>query len=129
MNTSIHLALFHSIREVPDTYEQLIWKLLKMIPTEYHRIDIVADSYLKNSIKSSERKNRGNSTKVMIKSKKSKVPREFQEFLRNGENKTTLIKMMFMLIIENKDRVLLLLKTNTIYLSSESFFKMLTKST
>ena len=40
------VALFHSVTEVPDTYEQLIWKLLKMIPTEYHRVDIVADSYL-----------------------------------------------------------------------------------
>ena len=55
-------------------------------------------------------------SKVMIKSKKNKVPREFKEFLRNGENKTTLIKMMFMLIIANKDRVLLLLKNvNKIY--------------
>ena len=122
------VAFFHSVREIPDTYEQLIWKLLKTIPTNYHRVDIVADSYRENSIKSSERNSRGNIVKVMIKSEKSKVPRDFKEFLRNGENKTTFIKMMFQLIIENKDRVLLLLKTNTIYLSSENFREVLTHS-
>ena len=65
-----------------------------MIPTNYHRVDIVADSYRENSIKSSERNSRRNTVKVMIKSEKFKVPQDFKEFLRNGENKTTFIKVV-----------------------------------
>ena len=82
------IAQIHTITEVPVTFENLIWRVLKSIPTDYEQVHIVADYYKENSIKKSERDKRGSSPKVLIKSVKSKVPREFQ-FLLNGDNKTS----------------------------------------
>ena len=59
---------------IPETFEGFAWKMVKSIPWEYRRVDIVADSYHEHSIKSSERKRRGSSTKIIVKSSKSKVP-------------------------------------------------------
>ena len=45
----------------------LIWKLIRMIPSNYQWVDIVADSFRDNSIKTSERSSRLNTAKLMIK--------------------------------------------------------------
>ena len=34
--------------EIPDTYEDLAWKLVKMLPLGYSRIDIVCNTYQEN---------------------------------------------------------------------------------
>ena len=53
----------------------------------FQRVDIAGDTYRNASINAGERENRGRSDKVIIKSTKSKVPKAFQAFLRNGENR------------------------------------------
>ena len=45
------MALIQTMTKIPDTYEELAVHLLKMIPSGYRRVDIVADSYIKHSIK------------------------------------------------------------------------------
>ena len=47
-----------------------------------------------NSIKSGEREKRGSSLKMIIKSKKSRLPRDFNAFLRSGDNKARMIDLL-----------------------------------
>ena len=61
---------------------------------------VVADSYREVFIKSVERKERGITPKVYVKSVLSYVPREFQEFLKSGNNKSKLIELFFYYIIQ-----------------------------
>lgn len=82
------IALVRTMREIPKTFEDLSWKIINSIPRGWHRIDFVADTYRKNSMKSGERDSRGTSSKVVIQSNKSKIPRDFTKFMSNGENKT-----------------------------------------
>ena len=64
------------MKRIPDTYEQLADSFIAMLPREYQQIDIVADSYLETSIKAAERLKRGVSSKILITSAKSKIPRD-----------------------------------------------------
>ena len=48
------MALIQTMTKIPATYEELTIHLLKMIPSGYRRVDIVADSYIENSIKKAE---------------------------------------------------------------------------
>ena len=45
------IAQIHTITEVPVTFENLIWRVFKSIPTDYEQVHIVADYYKENSIK------------------------------------------------------------------------------
>ena len=56
-----------------------------MLPLGYNRIDIVCDTYHECSLKSEGRNERGCSSKMIIRSYKSKVPRDFKGFLKKGE--------------------------------------------
>ena len=93
-------------KEIPETYEQLALKVLQSIPKGYERVDLVADTYRLVSIKIAERNKRGSSSKVSIKSAKSKIPRDFSLFMQNYENKSRLIDIIFDFIIENRIRCL-----------------------
>ena len=117
-------------KEVPDTYEEFVIKFLHSIPKGYARIDIVADTYREKSIKSSERNKRGNleSQKIMINSEKSKMPRDFQKFLRNGDNKSRLIELIFEYVINHRSKCLQIVKSNKIVLSGDCFCKEVTLS-
>ena len=42
------MAIVRTMTEIPDTYEDLAWKLVKMLPLGYSRIDIVCDMYQKS---------------------------------------------------------------------------------
>ena len=99
---------------VPETFEQLAMKILQLLPKRYPRFDIVADTYRETSIKSAERRKRGNSSKVLIGSIKSNVPRDINKFMLNYENKTSLIKLIFQFIIDQKQKVLRSLETEKI---------------
>ena len=48
------MAMIKTIQEVPDTYEELARHLFEMLPVGYSRIDIVADTYQKISLKDQE---------------------------------------------------------------------------
>ena len=85
------MASIRQMTEIFETYEEFTWKLLKSLPTKYTRIDLVADTYLENSIKGAERFKRESSQKIIIRSPKSKIPRDFNVFLKNGKNKTRIL--------------------------------------
>ena len=70
------MALINTLTSIPTTYRDLSFKILNLLPIGYHRIDIVADTYIKNSLKASERDKRGIANPVLIQSGSSKVPRK-----------------------------------------------------
>ena len=83
-------------------------------------MDIVAGTYRNDSIKAKrEREICGRSDKVIIKSTRSKVPKNFQAFLRNGENKNRLIDLLCETISRSPERTLVILQTSIIYISIE----------
>ena len=106
-------------KAVPDTFEDLAINLLQSIPKGYLRVDLVADTYRKASIKTAEKNKRGMTSKVTIKSGKSKIPRNFKAFMMNGENKSRLIDIIFDFIINNKTRCLKIVRANMIVLSRD----------
>ena len=44
------MALVRTITQVPDTFDELAMKLVSFLPKGIKRINLVADSYLKNSV-------------------------------------------------------------------------------
>ena len=50
------IAAIRCIATVPETYEDLAWSLIKMVPKNYPRVDIVADIYRNSSFKNQEKK-------------------------------------------------------------------------
>ena len=80
------MAIVRTMTEIPDKYEDLAWKLVKMLPLRYSRIDVVCDTYQEKSCKSYETNKRSVSSKIIVRSYKSKIPREFKGFLKNGDN-------------------------------------------
>ncbi|KAG1693959.1 Ral GTPase-activating protein subunit alpha-1 [Nymphon striatum] len=83
----------------------------------YARVDIVADTYRKDSLKNSERIKRGHSAKVLINSAESKIPRNFSDFLKNGENKGRMIEIIKDEMDKQKHAFLEKLKCNEIMFS------------
>ena len=69
----------------------LAQKFVKSIPVGYKRVNIAVDTYQEFSIKKTEHENRGESSKVLVKALQSKIPRDFQNFLLNGDNKTRMM--------------------------------------
>lgn len=49
------MAAIRTLTALPDIHGRLTWKFIKSLPSGYHRIDIVADTYQDPSIKSEER--------------------------------------------------------------------------
>ena len=45
------MELINTFTSIPTTYRDLSFKLFDMIPIGYRRIDIVADTYVQNSLK------------------------------------------------------------------------------
>ena len=115
------MAALRSFSLIPETHEELFRNLLSAFPKTYHRVDIVADTYKSASIKSGEREKRGCSNKIIAKSAKSKIPRNFKNFLKNGENKTRLIDLLCQFVKENSQRTCNLLKCSSIVFSEENF--------
>ena len=114
------IAAIRTMTELPETYYEFTWKLLGSLPKGYKRVDLVADTYREVSIKNGERQKRGTSVRLIISSAHSKLPHNFTNFLKNGENKTRLIELICQVITQNPDQALRLLKCNQIYFSKES---------
>ena len=49
------IALIRTMVEIPSTFEEFAWKLIKSTPSGYSRVDIVADTYREISMKNAER--------------------------------------------------------------------------
>ena len=122
------MAAIRTLTVIPDTYEELTWKFLKSLPSGYPRVDIVADTYKKRSIKSGERSKRGCSDRIIVQSAQSKVPRNFTDFLMNGENKWRLIELMLETVEKNRLKVLNVLRCTELYFSTENHCSKLTLS-
>ena len=100
--------------------------MVSCISKRYGRIDFVADCYFKSSIKASERLKRGISTKVILKSSKSKTPLNFSSsFLLCGENKTRLTELIIETMEDKKDEILDLLQSEEIVISKKKFAESL----
>ena len=87
------MAFLRTMTDIPSTYEDLAWRVIKQIPTGYNRADIVADTYRPVSIKMQERDGQGRPNRIIINSVKSRTPCDFKDFLSNGENKSKLITL------------------------------------
>ena len=75
---------------------------MKALRTGYARVDIVAHTYQIKSLKATERSKRGISREIKIRSAKSKIPRDFTVFLKNGKNKTRLFLSMKEVIVKDR---------------------------
>ena len=84
------------------------------------RVDVVADSYFKISLKQNERNKRGVSKKVIIASNKSKIPRNFNNFLLNGPNKSRMIELIYDTLKTKRVKVLNILWCNNLVLANEN---------
>ena len=62
-----------------------------------------------------EKKGRGYASKILVKSAKSKIPRDFASFLSNNDNKTKIIELIFETIIKEKLKFLNILRTTEVY--------------
>lgn len=123
------MACIRVLRQIPETYEGLTWTFLEMLPSGYKRVDIVADTYQDISIKSTERSKRGSARKIIVRSEKSKIPRDFNAFLKNGENKARMIELIVKVIVQNKVKVLSLLQSEEIFVSTENHCSRITAET
>ena len=65
----------------------------------------------------------------MVQSAQSKIPRNFSEFLKNGENKTRLIELIKDVLIANKEDVLRNLSCQSIFFSMDKICYHITAST
>ena len=59
------MELIRTLKDIPTTFEKLIWKIIKTLPSGYRSMHIIADTYQEASIKSSEREKRGSSSKIL----------------------------------------------------------------
>ena len=114
------IAVIRTMTELSQTYCEFTWKFLGSLPKGCKSVDLVADTYREIPIKNGEHQKRGTSARLMIHSPQSKLPREFKNFLKNGENKTRLIELIFQVISQESSRALQMLKCDKIYCSKES---------
>ena len=77
----------------------------------------MADTYREPSLKNNERDSRGVSNKVIIRFASSMIPRNFTEFLNNGDNKTRLIELIKDELIQKSQEMLDLLSSEVIFYS------------
>ena len=106
-----------------NTFEQQI-KRFSTFPRGYQRLDWI-------TIKSSEQKKRGHSIRIIIRSIKSKLPRDMNKFMLNDENKTSLLNLIFQYIIREKENVTSLLNTKSFFYqvrTSAFFYQMRTSN-
>ena len=121
------MALLRTVSPIPETYADLARILFNKIPPGYSRVDIVADTYKSNSLKDPERNLRGISSKVMISSSSSKIPRNFNDFLKNGENKTRLIELIKNELVNNRMLILTSLDCECIFFSMHNICYKISK--
>ena len=119
------MAVIRSFSPIPETYKDLFNRLLATFPKNFKRVDIVAGTYKPVSIKDGEKDKRGSSDMIMVKSSKTRIASNFNNFLKNGENKTRMIDLMCQHIQDNRKTACNSMKCSTIYFSKEnSTYKM-----
>ena len=81
---------FPSLHRKPDTFEDLAMEFINCVPKGVNEVHFVADSYLDNSIKTSDRKSCGDNRAVII----VKIPPYFHFILKNNDSRTRIIDYM-----------------------------------
>ena len=107
------MGILNTFTSIPKTYALLADKFVRDL-----RVDVVADTYKSDSIKTAERKLRGETDKLHIASLQSKTPNSFSRILRNGENKTRLIELIVQYIEQNRMKVLNYTRTAKLVIST-----------
>ena len=80
-------------------------------------VDILTDTCRNYSIENSERIKLVHSSKVLIKSAESKVPRNVSDFLKNGENKSRMTEITNDEMVKQNNAILDMLKCSEIMFS------------
>ena len=106
------MALIRTLKDIPTTFEELIWKIVKTLSSWYRSMHTIGGTYRETSIKSSEREKRSSSSKIFIKSVSTMVPWKFYKFLQSGCKKTRLIELLFEYFQLNKDELLQTLRSD-----------------
>lgn len=88
------MALIWSLPGVSKTDHNFTLQIVNALPMGYARVDIVADTYRKDSLKNAEQSKRGHSTKVLINLAESKIPCNFSDVHRSRENKARMIEII-----------------------------------
>ena len=99
----------------------LAWKVVNSIPVQYQKIYLLCDTYKEGSIKTDERRPRGSGKWYVIKSPNMKIPSDFSNFLKNGDNKTMLLDLIDQALIEDKSK----LKDRIIFHSNRDYCRMI----
>lgn len=122
------MGVINVIKTIPDTYQELAEVFVGCLPRSYRRVDIVADSYgsvklFKNGVVGDQ------ADKILIPSLKSRVHPDYSSVvLRNRENKTRLVELIFEYIEKNAESCFEKLGSKQIVLSSEERCVTITSS-
>ena len=92
----------------------------RRVPKGYKRVDIVADTYRSKSIKDPEHFKHGCTDRVIVNSVVSHFLRNFNDFLKKGNNKTCLIELILDVFVQRKNEILKILKTDELYYSMDN---------
>ena len=74
-------------------YCEELKKKVKKIGDNVERVDMIFDVYRENSLKSHTRESRGKGLRISIR-KNTPIPKDFQKFLRDDDNKNELFQML-----------------------------------
>ena len=85
-------ALFYIMKQVPDAFQMICRKIYETVSTG--DVIVSTDMYCSSSIKTMERKRRGDGEKLIIKGPSTKRPRDWKKFLTNSENKQQFINLL-----------------------------------
>ena len=86
-------ALLQALTGLPQTFGELAEKVFCSLP-EAKTVHFVTDTYKEDSIKSIERKRRGESESFLVKGPSARLPRDWKVFLQNNVNKESLIPLL-----------------------------------
>ena len=98
------------------TINQLAWRLINSVPSQYRTIFILCDTYIPNSIKVGERRLRRDGRLYVLKNTQMKLPSDMSSFLRNDQNKEMLFNLIEPSIYESKE----LLKNREVFFSNKT---------
>ena len=86
-------ALLQAQMSLPNTFGELSESIFAQLPN-VRRVDFVTDSYHPFSIKGLERAQRGTAKPHLIQGRKTKIPRDWKQFMSSDKNKQRLISFL-----------------------------------
>ena len=89
-----------SLDSINRSIRSLAWQVMNSIPRQFTSIFLVCDTYCVNSIKDGERASRGQGKRYVLRNPDMKIPSDFDNFLRNGDNKRTLLHLIKQSLVE-----------------------------